>query len=249
MNPSLALVGDSVLDNFYWLSDPAQDTTYYLRSLGYTVYNYAVDESTVPDVLNGIKPADIYQTSRSYPYPTDETGLVRPLPLLEHAKPDLTVVSIGGNDLRTYLPQLRCGVDHFLHQALNPIFRRAYAELMRQIQVRTPQIIIIGIYIPYLGPGSAYAGLTPYREKIIGRVRHFYETMAQTYNVPFLDLSRTFNPMVRAHYGSTEIEPSDSSTFCLAHCIHHIYTHYAGYKVYYAPECGPRIIIESAGGP
>lgn len=244
MNPIVVLLGDSVLDNFYWLTNSSQDTAYVLASCGYTVYNWAVDESTVVDVLNGIKPNSIYQAARAYPYPT-VAGIVRPLALLETITPDLVVLSIGGNDFRAELSALRWGPDYFLQVILNQSFVANYHELLKRIKSRTSKIILVGIYLPYLGSGSAYAGLSPFQEKLVIHVRQFYQMMARTYDLPLLDLSRTFNPLVRAHYGSTEIEPSNLSTFCLSQCLHHIYHHYAGYKVYYAPECGPQLIIES----
>ncbi len=35
--------------------------------------------------------------------------------------------------------------------------------------------------------------------------------IAEMYSLPILDLSRTFDPFDRSHYGSTEIEPSNIS--------------------------------------
>lgn len=56
----VALVGDSVLDDHYWLDDPAEDvraqTERTLKasnpSANVTVFNFAVDESTVSLSIN-----------------------------------------------------------------------------------------------------------------------------------------------------------------------------------------------------
>lgn len=95
----VALVGDSVLDNHYWLSRPEEDireqTERKLKtahpSRNVQVLNFAVDESTVSCVLRGRAPASQYKNGRREagmePYPTDADGVVRPLPLLRNAKP------------------------------------------------------------------------------------------------------------------------------------------------------------------
>lgn len=95
----VALVGDSVLDNHFWLDRPNEDVraqaeksllqTYTSRNI--EVLNFAVDESTVSCVLRGRAPAGVYKRGRRNakmkPYPMDEDGVVRPLDLLRKAKP------------------------------------------------------------------------------------------------------------------------------------------------------------------
>lgn len=95
----VALVGDSVLDNHYWLDRPAEDVrvqtertlqeAYPSRTI--RVSNFAVDESTVACVLRGRAPAAHYRDgrrkARMQPYPMDEDGVVRPLQLLRNTKP------------------------------------------------------------------------------------------------------------------------------------------------------------------
>lgn len=113
-----ALVGDSVLDNHYWLDRPADDvraqTERTLRlaypSRNIQVLNFAVDESTVACVLRGRVPASHYRDGRKKahmePYPMDEDGVVRPLQLLRNAKPT-HVVSCAASEGATRSNALR----------------------------------------------------------------------------------------------------------------------------------------------
>lgn len=101
----VALVGDSVLDDHFWLDRPDEDVraqaekslrqTYPSRNI--EVLNFAVDEFTVSCVLRGRAPAGVYKRGRRNanmePYPMDKDGVVRPLNLLRKAKPT-HVVSI-----------------------------------------------------------------------------------------------------------------------------------------------------------
>lgn len=105
---NVALVGDSVLDDHYWLDRPKEDvreqTERTLRlaypSRDVQVLNFAVDESTVKCVLRGRRPAAHYRQGRERArmerYPMEEDGVVRPLRLLRDAKPSHVVrVSIA----------------------------------------------------------------------------------------------------------------------------------------------------------
>ncbi len=108
----ITLVGDSILDNFYWLENKQHDLKYELEQHIFCVKNYAVDESRLDNVLYGIEPKDIYQESREYPYPVDENGIVQPLELLSNE--DMIVLSVGGNDLRVTLFKMTIFLTIFL---------------------------------------------------------------------------------------------------------------------------------------
>lgn len=104
----IALVGDSVLDDHYWLEHPADDVraqTERTLKLAYPdrpveVHNYAVDESTVACVLYGRAPAAAFMKARKKalmaPYPLEEDGLVKPLLLLRKLKPTHVVSGTVG---------------------------------------------------------------------------------------------------------------------------------------------------------
>lgn len=109
MEPSdlkFAFVGDSVLDDHFWLDVPKDDlraqTERTLRlaypSRKIEVHNFAVDESTVSCVLRGRAPSAQFVLGREKagmePYPEDGDGVVRPLSLLRRTKPT-HVVSYG----------------------------------------------------------------------------------------------------------------------------------------------------------
>ena len=63
----IMLLGDSILDNFYWLENPINDIKQQLQDLmpNTKVSNMAVDESTIKHVLNKIKPAERYVKKRA----------------------------------------------------------------------------------------------------------------------------------------------------------------------------------------
>lgn len=104
----VALVGDSVLDDFYWLDRPTEDVRAQTeRTLRQTtnpsgkveVMNFAVDESTVSCVLRGRVPGAHYRDGRKKagmePYPVDGDGVVRPIALLRRAKPTHVVSKLS----------------------------------------------------------------------------------------------------------------------------------------------------------
>jgi hypothetical protein len=236
---TIALIGDSILDNFYWLEDRQNDLHAQLTHLGYTTFNFAVDESRLRDVIFGIRPKQVYSRSRTYPYPVDNTRKVHPLSLLNNIRSDLTVISVGGNDLRHNLYQLLNGIDAFINSVFTPDYTNDYRHLLQTAKFLTTggRIILTCLYCPYLGEGSRYRQLEPFKDILLLRIRNFYINLAQMYDIPVLDLSRTFNPYNRSHYGSTEIEPSNFSSLTIAQCIHYMYLNYRGYDIYYAPEC------------
>lgn len=69
------------------------------------------------------------------------------------------------------------------------------------------------------------------RITIYERIRSTYYNFGKKYNIPVLDLSLTFDPHNRLHYGSTEIEPSNRSNTKIADLIDHVTKNYKGYGV------------------
>merc|ERR1711971_1473917 len=63
--------------------------------------------------------------------------------------------------------------------------------------------------------------------------------VAEVYKLPVIDLSRTFDPSIEDHYGSTEIEPSNVGGQYIVDLIRHIVDEYdfeaeeSTSKVYY----------------
>ncbi len=61
--------------------------------------------------------------------------------------------------------------------------------------------------------------------------------IARKYNIPILNLNKTFDVSNRSHYGTIDIHPSNISNKCIAKCITYIPSHYDGYHIYYATNC------------
>lgn len=234
---TIALIGDSVLDNFYWLDNKDHDLRYELSNRGYTVNNFAVDESQLEDVVSGVIPKAVYVNSRSYPYPIDNYK-VCPLDLIKNTSNDVIVCSVGGNDLRVNIMSLFFGIDAFINRTFTPDFLTKYDNLVQTLVSTTSKLILVVVYTPYLGKGSPYSMINGMQTAIYERIRNMYYGFGKKYNIPILDLSLTFDPLNRSHYGSTEIEPSNFSNAKIADLIDHITKNYKGYNVYYAPQCG-----------
>lgn len=240
---TITLLGDSILDNFFWLEDKERDLTYELGLMGYRVCNLAVDESRLADVVNGIVPNEKYRNARSYPYPCNEdpVGVMEPLKLLKPC--DIAVLSVGGNDFRCNLANLLFGIDKFLSMVINPEFIKTFDSLLSTLRTNAKKVILVCVYAPYLGTGSQYQLMASFKDGVYDKVRIFLQYLCKRHNIALLDLSRTFDPYNRTHYGVTEIEPSNKSSQCIAECIHYIDTHYQGYHTYYAPNCDVNKIV------
>jgi hypothetical protein len=94
---NITFLGDSVLDNFFWLKDPKEDLRQQLTNImpqDTVVNNFAVDESTIDCVTNGIVPRTQYAQARKnyfngkYPYPISNHGKVYPLSLIKTVPSD-----------------------------------------------------------------------------------------------------------------------------------------------------------------
>ncbi|CAM9665955.1 unnamed protein product [Ectocarpus sp. 12 AP-2014] len=230
---NVALVGDSVLDDHYWLDHPANDVraqtertlkmAYPDRSI--RVDNFAVDESIISCVLRGRAPAAHYRNGRRKakmePYPVEEDGVVRPLKLLREAKPTHVVLSIGGNDARIRFLQSRnpdvvtelMTTDGFVAN-----LRRVVETIRAEI---THNIILVYVYMPEFKTFPLLSMLPPARilKRLLVNFSKFFIELAVEFHLPIIDLSRTFNPNNKRHYGSTPIEPSNVSGQFIADLI------------------------------
>lgn len=232
----VALLGDSVLDNFYWLEDKKNDLTNQLSLMGYEVGNFAVDESQVKDVLRGCIPRDVYSNARHYPYPVNSNGKVIPLKLVADFNPNVSVLSIGGNDVRVHLTSLMWGFDNFKKNVLEPL-RENYNKVIIDLKSKSNKVILVSFYLPYMGPGSIYSLLSLLGPNLANLWTDFFFSIAKEHDLPVINLSSTFDPKNRAHYGSTEIEPSNFSSQCIADLIQYVNNNYDNHKIYSAPNC------------
>ena len=260
MEKVLYLLGDAILDNFYWLSHPEHDLTYELTQLGYQVYNCAADGIRVGNIFSGQVVAPHYRNKRKYPYPVDQEGRLRPFhqlakathghsafqstyqdsfsTMLNKSKEEIAVLSLGGLDLDSNSVNIAFGKDYFMNTLLTKEFVTGYEKAITTCLAACRKVILVSVYLPYLGTGAKYSSLAGWAKPIIDGWNEFVRSQGQKHNIPVVELSRTFNPYQREHYGSEETKASNLSSKALARCLDHIARHYHGYRVYYAPECG-----------
>jgi len=268
-NPSIYLVGDAILDNYYTLEHRENDLKKELTNLGYTVHNYAVDHLKVTDIFNGITPDNIYTQSRSYSYPIHSNGKMFPLksiassmdvnksfsPMYLDIKPigssvrnkTMIVISLGGNDIYSNMKNIIFGPDYFINSVITDEFKSAYKKVIQTSKNISDQVVLLSLYLPYLGNGSSYGLYTPFATPVINKWNTFICQLAKEYNIPVLDLNRTLNTADRSHYGTDDSRISNSTNKCIAHCLSHICSNYNGYRCYYAPNINfNNIITESS---
>ena len=227
----IILMGDSVLDNFYWLKDKTKDVRQQLLDTydnKIKVTNLAVDESTSDDVLYGMDPSFTYIDARKNngldPYPIDENDGDKVNPLLiakqmiekkdiklnvaENEIKPTVVLSVGGNDVRVLLFNFNMqtimeGLMKF-EQNLQLLIEKILFDL-------NLNLILVLCYEPYKDFVGDYGIQRQQLLQIfnIGATKMF--ELSETYSLPIIDLSRTFNTYDRSHYGSTSIEPSNKS--------------------------------------
>jgi len=270
VRPKMYLIGDAILDNFYTLPNKERDLTKELTDLNFNVYNYAIDDTKVSDLLNGITPREIFIKSRSYPYSIqkdgkiyqiqsllDSIGVVKTFtpvygefnirPIGEDSKPDtMVVISMGGNDLGTGLRNIIWGPEYYINSVITSEFIANYKKVIEKVRQGCEKIVLISVYLPYLGIGSSYGLYSPLAKPIMDKWHKFIHGVAKEYNVPILDLSRTLNIGERSHYGTEDTRASNISSKCIAECLAYIYRNYPNsYRVYYAPNLdASHIVVE-----
>lgn len=280
---TIYLLGDAILDNFYWLTDK-KDLRRELEGLQFNVNNYAVDETRVEDMINGIKPNHLYTSSRSYPYFTEIDGKLYQLKMLAQnrngifssiyneigvraiglrspltgvqpdlprggigqssslfgdteTREDMVILSIGGNNIKAKLMNIVFGIDSLMNAILTKKFIDDYDKLIATIKESCSRIVIVSVYLPYLGSESSYSMYANLAKPMMARWHEFLDKLARKHNVPIFDLNRTFDNQNKLHYDSTDIHASNLSNKCMAQCISYIYDNYDGYHTYYAPGC------------
>jgi hypothetical protein len=264
-NQTIFLIGDAILDNFYQLDDKKQDLKQDLVDLGFNVNNYAIDQTRVEDVVNGVLPTVVIgSNTRSYAYQTDHDGKVYPLKLLaqksttnkhfqsvyagiksQQVDENIVVISLGGNNLNNGFMKIAFGVDFFINSVVTPIFIKTYENVIITACRNSDKLILISPHLPYLGPGSKYTMYEALAIPLMEKWFVFLNDLGKKYNIPILDMRRTLNTKNRTHYGLLDTHPSNLSSKCLAQCIKTISNNYKGYHIYYAPNCdGSKLVTE-----
>lgn len=164
----IILIGDSVLDDFYYLESPRQDVAQQCRNTfgeSVKVTNLAVDGSLTEHVLEGIRPDSVYVEARAMngmdPYPVSiEDGYVYPLELLQKyidSEPTklansvvtpVVVLSIGGNDARVHLQMLMTGdADDVIEALIEHNFVSNYQHIVEQLATAYQlNVIVVFVY-------------------------------------------------------------------------------------------------------
>ena len=263
------LLGDAILDNYSRLTNPAQDLKKELTDLGFSVNNCAVDDVKVSDIIHGTVPKEQYTKSRSYPYPIHKDGKMYPLKSVlsaigvnksfspvysgvrapskhkESTSDNMVVISMGGNDIHSKFASIFLGAGYFINSVITPEFTLNFKKVIETIRSGCDKIVLVSIYLPYLGNGSAYGLYTPLAKPVMDNWNKFIHGIAKEYNIPVLDLSRTLNIGNRSHYGTDDTRVSNVSSKCIADCLAYIHSHYNGHHVYFCPDCdSSNIIVE-----
>lgn len=206
-NPSntgnrILLVGDSTLDNAYWVHKGERDLTELFELEGkYDVLNYAVDNSRIADVMNGMSPEHVYRNNRRYAYPVESNDKVEPMQHVGEA--NYVVLSIGGNDGRQRLSQgsTLAGLS------------AEYRALVQAIRAQCPKVILV---IPYM---PCFAIADPAMKTQRGTVETFMNEWRKAVmqigtelHLPVIDLSVDIDSEDRSYYGTTCIEPSEKGS-------------------------------------
>lgn len=246
---TIILIGDGILDNYQYLSNPDHDLTYNIERRGHKVENYAFETVKLFDVRKGIKIPTAMKRSRKYPYRVSSDERMHPLHYLGghfqklydmhpgEEEEKMVVLSLGGNDINSNKLKAVFGFNSFMSSILSDDSRREYREIIEGIIAKGYKVLLISLYLPYLGDGSPYAVWKSFSEKVVNAWNNFLFELAKNCDVPVLDLARTFNPQHKSHYADDMTHMSDSSSRNMAKCVSHIYKHYEGYKCYYAPGC------------
>jgi hypothetical protein len=209
-----------VLDNFYWLDKQNEDVEFQMNKDLNKKYkgdficsNLALDESESKDIYEGKVPGPVYVKERKNlglkDYPVDKDGVYRPLNIIPTVQPKAShaLLSVGGNDGRVIILTSLGDISSVVKKLLSGGFEKNYAKAVDEVLKLIPNTILVVVYRP--GPGfmvplescnRLYENLIPIIFKV-GRER----------NLPIIDLSRTFNPLDTADYGTTPIEPSNKS--------------------------------------
>jgi len=191
------------------------------------VSNWAVDESTISCVLYGTRPRDVYVSSRDWSglekYPTEKDGKVYPLRLLAQSLPTHVVLSIGGNDARVAFAE-SFDLDNIYHSMINNGIDRDLRQLIKSIIRSVPKLILVYVYHPQITMLPMLYWLPPAKvvTELLIRFSPLYFSVAKDFNLPVIDLSRTFNPHDSDDYGSTPIEPSNKSGMYIAKLVEHV---------------------------
>jgi lysophospholipase L1-like esterase len=147
----VVLLGDSTIDNIYWVDDHKKCIPgilrEYLNEEEWKITNYAADGFTTKNMLEGAVPHISYRVRlNDDPFPIEEGEVFEPLKELKklHEKERVThiILSVGGNDVRVILNRMEKLLSVF------PTFQKNYEEIVNELLSITPNVIVMTQYRP-----------------------------------------------------------------------------------------------------
>lgn len=215
--PRVVLVGDSVLDSGIWISHAHRDAAYFLRRHhGFDTDDYSTDGNRIVDVLptTGAARRAFVWHRRIHNLPP-----YRDVPLEELPPSDVTVLSLGGNDLLHCLRRVRLTADAILRDLRERGVRERYERIVELLARREGTLVLVVPYVPnQRSPvGWALGGLV--RKLMPELVPTWYYETAARHGATVVDLSLDFNPYDDQLYGCTSIEPSAAGSARIAALI------------------------------
>ena len=235
---TVILMGDSMLDNFYWVKNHQLDVRQQLENRGYIAHNYAISDSKVEDILNGRDPI-IYDECRkdfglkSYYSIEEQNELqlggkkVYPLTLFHNnhnvdPKPTV-VISAGLSNIILNIYETKATIIDHLKNLIG-IYKKIIDEIRKSN--KNADIVLIMPYLPFIEDffqpqyERYHQGLTLEDFTAIYEVLfNILSTTAANQNCQIINLATTFNPKDREDYGKTCIETSNKSGEYIADLI------------------------------
>lgn len=219
-SPSVVFIGDSVLDSSIWLANAERDAAYFLRRQGYAVDDYSTDGNRVVDVDRGAgRPMTTGAARRAYVWHRRLNGLpaYRDVRLDRLPPSDVTVLSLGGNDILHCLRRVRLTADAIERDLAE---RRVDLEpIVEALARRGGRLVLVVPYVPNRRDVVGWA-MGPLVERLMPRlVPAWYYDVALRHGARVVDLSLEFDPYDDQLYGSTAIEPSELGNARIAQLI------------------------------
>lgn len=204
----VVLVGDSVLDSGIWVTHAEQNAAYFLQAdHGLTVDDYSTDGNRIVDVGD----ASTGAPRRPFVWHRRIAGLApyRDVPVDALPASDLTVLSLGGNDVLHCLRRVRLTKASIMRDLECRRVRERYEAIVGRMAERGGKLVLVAPYMPNRRDPLGKA-LAPLMTSVAREVMpNWYYALARRYGAVVVDLSLSFDPYNDQLYGSTAIEPSE----------------------------------------
>lgn len=249
-NRQVTLIGDSTLDNTVWtyghptVIQHLENMLHADKTTDYTVHDYANDGFTTKDVLHGAMKDKVFPNNNRPRYKH-----IHFAPLVEGKEAiqqsSHVVISVGGNNIREFLPQLVHGTN--IKERMPALIKQLqdeYLQIVKQVRALNPKatIILMTQYYPstiqrdyviyelmqnlYEHTHRAYSSDAPYLmiQKLMNNVyRNIFKSLQHDQNIIVADATGTLNPHIIDNFVK-QIEPSNKGGLILAELLAHVIT-------------------------